>query len=190
MISETGFDEDFYWENINYGYENVSKSIEYKDVECLYSNSVDIRRKFMSQLATLILRDERIRLKECEAFENLEVEDRIIGMNLNRTEHEIFENFFLKDTFKSLIFSDFLDCDRHIDKETKRYFWLISVYAANVDKIGGIPEFILESEKKELCKSIDPLVQTYCQKFTMAYELPLHSSDWDPRHGVKYFVYF
>ena len=66
MIANTGFDEDFFWENINNGYDNIAKSITYRDFNCLFTNTADYRQQYIAKLAALILKDERIAEAKCQ----------------------------------------------------------------------------------------------------------------------------
>ena len=59
--------------------------------------------------------------------------------------------------------------------------WLLSVFAITVDQVAPIPEFLPEAEIKNYRKLIDPLAQTYLQKFTMAYDVKDGGGpEWDP----------
>lgn len=178
MEKNTGFDEDFFWENVNLGFENISKCIQHRDIKCLYTNTAESRRKYASQLASLILQDERIRQAECDKHDHPAEEDSILSFTAEN-ERKIFEHFFTQDPFKSVVFSDVIECELYITEHQK--FWLLSTLLTNVDTAGPIPEFLKEAELKKYKKMVQPLVQTYCQKFTMAYEVTsLEPESWDP----------
>lgn len=182
MLKETHFDEDFYWENLNDGFYNISKCFHYQDWDTLFQNTIESRHEYVLQMGSVIWENDRI-----QNFRNMsdqpslmQPSDSIVGYHGPRDEIKIFKHLFIEDPYSSLIFSDKIECELVSINEFEKV-WLISVFAITVDEVAPIPEFLPEAEIKNYAKLINPLAQTYLQKFTMAYELGgVRATEWDP----------
>jgi hypothetical protein len=183
----TGFDEDFFWENINVGYTTIANSLIYKDIGCLLENTEPSRRNYAALIAAHVLADDRLKKHaDKNREEELDTKDMILGfLSTKEVEWPIFKNLITSDAYTSLIFSDTLEVELFLDKRASQSdpdpYWLISVYLANVDSVGGVPEFCPESGLKSLRLSYDANVQTFLQKFTMSYRASRHfdPEPWD-----------
>merc|ERR1712130_1004494 len=81
----TGFDEDFFWENINVGYTTIANSLIYKDIGCLLENTEPSRRNYAALMAAHVLADDRLKKHaDKNREEELDTKDMILGISLHQ----------------------------------------------------------------------------------------------------------
>ena len=103
MLKQTHFDEEFYWENLNDGFYNISKCFHYQDWNILLQNTVESRHQYVLQFGSVIWENDRIQSFKKSSMSDRPTEldpiDSVIGYQGSRDELKIFKHLFIEDPY-------------------------------------------------------------------------------------------
>jgi len=169
MKKETGFDTDFYEENINASFTGVCRAITSIDCPAIFHWSHEAQHERWAHLISEISGDITLLSKIKKTPLQQTTFNEMEKITTEASQRPVFKNIFVKSLERSVIFSDKIRATR-LEVDNAAY-WTLSTYAVNVDSLGGVPEYLDEQNFAEFAKAVQSIADSYLQEFTMAYKI-------------------
>ncbi|CAG5079806.1 Oidioi.mRNA.OKI2018_I69.PAR.g9378.t1.cds [Oikopleura dioica] len=177
MKKETGFDPEFFEENINASFTGVCRAITSIDCPAIFHWSHSAQHERWAHLISEISGDITLLSKIAKTPLQQTTFDEMQKITTEPSQRTVFKNIFVKSLERSCVYSEKIRSTR-VEVNGDSY-WTLSAYAVNVDSLGGVPEYLDEQNFSDFTTAVQSIADSYLQEFTMAYKLDGNTGVWN-----------